>query len=468
MTALALHEFCRNPLHPGPCKGWKKAKAAGRDPSIMHTDLVSPRRPRQKKSKVPPPPPTPAGEDLEEAARERQQEIDLARGRSDVLAELEERALINEDTDQEAVKRALQRVAERAGVADEQVIKDVIDAAGYEPRDISDAIRYAAQQYELERIGGIPGRSLQRLAFNPKEHKAIDGPKKPNARVQLVRPGYYANIDGERVLVEKALVEATDDEPASATGSDVDWAARLASGEKSRRGLSNSDNYSKVDLVTFGDGSMAVHKTGKTWPGGNWPKSMTEEHDAEELAALVAQELGLKPPGMYRATPDDAYFDYIPDEQATLAIDKVGWGSEVPSSYLESTDGRRIGLLDVLTENRDRNGGNWFVSNDNEDELIPIDHGLSWESANFDDPSLPKSTGNRFTDHYIDDQSQWLADAPPVWTENDLSRAYVDGLRVRLAGLRPQFERLGRGRWHDRMMQRLDIIGQNATGGVQL
>jgi GNAT superfamily N-acetyltransferase len=25
---VALHEFCRNPLHPGPCKGWKGTKAA--------------------------------------------------------------------------------------------------------------------------------------------------------------------------------------------------------------------------------------------------------------------------------------------------------------------------------------------------------------------------------------------------------------------------------------------------------
>lgn len=50
------HEFCRGtdglPIHPGPCKGWKAAKAAGRDHTILHPDLAGPRpRPRARKAK---------------------------------------------------------------------------------------------------------------------------------------------------------------------------------------------------------------------------------------------------------------------------------------------------------------------------------------------------------------------------------------------------------------------------------
>lgn len=465
-VALRLHEFCRTPLHPGPCKGWKKAKAAGLDTSIMHADLVSPRRPRKKKAAPAPAPPREAGEDLEEEARERQQEIDLSRGRAAVLAEFEEQALLNEETDPDVIRRALERVASRHGVQDEPAIRDLIEAAAWEPRDMNHAIRHAAAQYGLERIGGVQGRSWQTLPFNPKEHQSIDGRHKPKERVQLVRPGYYANISGERVLVEKALVETADTGPAAApTGGDVDWTARLDSGVVSRRGLSNSDNYSKVDLVTFGDGSTAVHKTGKVWPGSRWPQSMVEEHDAEELAALVAEELGLRPPSVYRATPDDAYFDYIPDDKATLAMEKIGWGREVPSSYVDSLDGRRMGLLDTLTENRDRNDGNWFISND-DDQIIPIDHGLSWQASPGADAGTPEATGNPFVQHYIDTSAaDWLPDGQAQWAENDLSPAYVASLRHRLQGLRPEFERLGRGRWHDRMMQRLDIVGQNASGG---
>lgn len=49
-----LHEFCRNPLHPGPCKGWKQAKAAGRDSTVAHPDLAPQRRPRAKKKSLSP------------------------------------------------------------------------------------------------------------------------------------------------------------------------------------------------------------------------------------------------------------------------------------------------------------------------------------------------------------------------------------------------------------------------------
>lgn len=466
VAVAGLHEFCRNPLHPGPCKGWKKAKAAGLDTSIMHVDLVSPRRPRKKKTAPAPPPPPEVDEDLEEQARERQHEIDLSRGRANVLAELEERALLDEESDPDVIRRALERIAEQHGVRDEPVIQDIIDAARDEPRDINQALRTAAARYEMERIGGVQGRSVQTLPFNPKEHESIDGRHKPKERVQLVRPGYYATINGERILVEKALVETADElEEQPATGGDVDWQARLASGVASRRTLSNSDNYSKVDLVTFGDGSTAVHKTGKTWPGTWRPQSMVEEHDAEELGALVAEELGLRPPSVFRASPDDAYFDYISDDKATLAMEKVGWGRDVPSSYVDSLDGRRMGLLDTLTENRDRNDGNWFISN-TDDQLIPIDHGLSWAASIRDDPAVPEATGNPFVGHYIDSSAaEWMPDGQARWTENDLSPAYVAALRHRLQGLRPEFDRLGRGRWHARMMQRLDVVEQNANGG---
>jgi hypothetical protein len=48
--SASVHEFCRNPLHPGPCKGWKQAKAAGRDTSVAHPDIAPPQRTRPKKA----------------------------------------------------------------------------------------------------------------------------------------------------------------------------------------------------------------------------------------------------------------------------------------------------------------------------------------------------------------------------------------------------------------------------------
>lgn len=451
MTVTTGHEFCLNPLHPGPCAGWKQAKKLGLDHTMAHPDLVPKRRrrPRREPEKT-------------VRARMRQSSIDQSRGIADVLAELEERALLNEEDNPNVLQRAIDQTAQRGGVRDHPLIDELIDTAGWgDPRDLRHAIRRAQAHENLERIGGLTGRPVQRVAFNPKEHESIGARPRVGERVNLVRPGYYGTINGEKVLLSKAKVEEADDLPASETGDSVDWEARIASGVKSRRNLSNSDNYSKVELLTFNDGSKAVLKTGKVWPGDNWPMSMVDEHDAEELGAEVAREMGLNPPGIYRASPDEAYFDYIEDDVAELGLDRIGWGQPVPPAYVNSSYGRRMGLLDVITENRDRNDGNWFAANepdpDGEDELTPIDHGLAWQAPSSSDPGEVEPTSNPFAGHYVNGELG-------QWKTNDLHPAYVVALADALSALKPRFERLGRGRWHGRMMQRLRIVQQNAKG----
>ena len=461
LTAPDRHLFCLNPLHPGPCAGWKQAKAAGLDHTIAHPHLAPKRRRKAADKPAPPRAKRAKGESKEEAARRRQSTIDMVRGASEVIAELEERAILNEEDNPQVLQRALAQLADRHRLRDDEAIEQLIDTAGWgDPRDLVHAMRAAAARFNLERIGGIPGRPLQKVSFNPKEHEAIDGRPRVGQKVQVVRPGFYGTVNGEKVLLSKAQVEATDpDAPRSAVGADVDWEARLASGIERVHQVSNSDNYSKVELVTFGDGSRAIRKTGKTWPGDNWPASMVQEHDAEELGALVAQELGLKPPGVYRASPDEAYFDYITDDRAELGMEVVGWGKPVPREIADSLDGRRIGLLDVLTENRDRNDGNWFKVNDPEadNELIPIDHGLAFAGNANKAPEYVETTSNPFAVHYIHgDLGQWR--------DNDLHPAYLASLRDGLAALKPQFVRLGRGAWHGRMMQRLGTLQRHARG----
>lgn len=460
VTAVATgHEFCLNPLHPGPCEGWKEAKRLGLDHTKAHPNLVPKRRRRAKAEPA-----------ATVKARIRQQQIDDSRAASSLVAELEERAILNEEEDPEVLQRALQQIVDRDGhgIEGDESIDRLLEMARWgDRRDMVMAMRAVANRWGLERIGGVEGRPLQKVDFNPKEHQAIDGRPNVGQRVQVVRPGFYGNINGEKVLLSKALVEATDPDVApSAAGDDVDWPARLASGIKSVRGLSNSDNYSKVDLVTFNDGSRAVRKTGKTWPGDNWPATMVQEHDAEELGAMVAREMSLNPPGVYRATPDEAYFDYIDDDMGQLGMDIVGWGRPVPPALTDSVWGRRMGLLDVITENRDRNDGNWFGADeagpmdvwaDEERELIPIDHGLAFSAPSSTDPELVETTSNPFSYHYVDG-------ALGQWKDNDLSPAYVASLRDGLAALKPQFVQRGRGLWHGRMMQRLAMIQRHARG----
>lgn len=463
LTGQERHLFCLNPLHPGPCEGWKAAKAAGLDHTIAHPDLAPKRR--RKAAELAAPAPTRRRPRKEPKAavdaRLRQGAIDQARNASEVIGELEERAILNEEDDPQVLQRALVQIAARHKIEDDEAIERLIDTAGWgDPRDLVHAMRAARARFGLDRIGGVEGRPLQRVSFNPKEHEAIDGRPRVGQRVQVVRPGFYGTINGERVLLSKAKVEDTDADTApTATGADVDWQARIASGIKSERGLSNSDNYSKVDLVTFNDGSRAVRKTGKVWPGDFRPATMVQEHDAEELGALVAQELNLNPPGVYRDSPDVAYFDYIDDDRGELGLEAVGWGKPVPPQFTDSLDGRRMGLLDVLTENRDRNDGNWFASTDPEtdEEIIPIDQGLAFSAPRSNPPDQVETGSNPFAEHYVNGELG-------QWRPNDLHPAYLASLRDGLAALKPQFERLGRDAWHGRMMQRLRLIQQNARG----
>lgn len=460
LTAPDRHLFCLQPLHPGPCEGWKAAKAAGLDHTIAHPELAPKRRRKAAAKPAPKKPRQPRESKKTVDARIRQGLIDDSRSAAEVIGELEERAILNEERDPNVLQRALMQIAARNKIEQDESIEQLIDTAGWgDTRDLVHAMRAAAARFGLERIGGIEGRPLQKVSFNPKEHEAIDGRPRVGQKVQVVRPGFYGVVNGERVLLVKAKVEATDpDAPRSAVGADVDWEARLASGILRSHQISNSDNYSKVELVTFGDGSRAIRKTGKTWPGTNWPATMVQEHDAEELGALVAQELGLKPPGVYRATPDEAYFDYIEDDKAELGLEVVGWGKPVPAQLTESLDGRRMGLLDVLIENRDRNDGNWFKSSDpdTEEEIIPIDHGVAFSGSN-KGPEDVETGSNEFARPYVNgERGQWI--------DNDLSPGYLASLRDGLAGLKPQFNRLGRGSWHGRMMQRLAILQRHARG----
>ncbi|WP_036553025.1 hypothetical protein, partial [Nocardiopsis sp. CNS-639] len=55
-----------------------------------------------------------------------------------------------------------------------------------------------------------------------------------------------------------------------------------------------------------------------------------------------------------------------------------------------------------------------------------------------------------------------------AWIANPLTRADIRFLRARLAGLSGEFARLGRSDWFDEMMERLDMLANNARGTTGL
>lgn len=135
----------------------------------------------------------------EDAARARQAKIDAARSRANVLAEVEE--LVLNETDGPVLARNIEKLAARLGVQDDPAIAGVIAAAGGDRDGLLQKVREAAGSFGLRRVGA------PRQPFDPRQHQAIGDRPREGALVDLVRPGYTATIDGEQVLVEKAVVE---------------------------------------------------------------------------------------------------------------------------------------------------------------------------------------------------------------------------------------------------------------------
>lgn len=204
------HEFCRAPLHPGPCKGWKAALEAGRDHTVTHHDLIpGPKRKRARKAAVPSAPSAAAEPDGVELARKRQAEIDHLRARAEVLAEADE-WIANQGT-QKSRARALEQLARHHNVDGSPDIAGVLVAAhALDTPHLRTAIAKAAAKLGLTKTADAGDI----VPFNGREQRHLGGAPQRGTMVHVARPGYLAKLsNGETVPVVKAVVEeATPDE----------------------------------------------------------------------------------------------------------------------------------------------------------------------------------------------------------------------------------------------------------------
>lgn len=297
---------------------------------------------------------------------------------------------------------------------------------------------------------------------------AVDAPATPKAKPSPAKKRAPAKKASPPVQKAPAAKPAKSGTASKAKSPRVDKSApgsksspladRIASGEKGSAEISDPDNSNKVYVIKFKDRSRAILKTTKTTEERAIP-----EFDAEELGAAVAQTLGLSAPEVHRSGPAEAYFAHVKD-YAPQAV--IGARALKRVDY-ESADALRIGLLDLLVGNIDRNNGNWFAENVGtpQERLIPIDHGLTFnESADRRDPKAAPFEHKAFNAPFV---ARELG-GPSVWLDNPLSPAYMASLRPKLESLRPEFERLGRKGWHDWMLSRLDAVSEHAKGTVTL
>lgn len=219
--------------------------------------------------------------------------------------------------------------------------------------------------------------------------------------------------------------------------------------ERSRRALTGGVS-AETELVTLRDGTRVVHKY-----GGN--------PTAEQGAALIARALGLDAPRVYRNDRSSAWMDFVDNAESAAEVavrqaragsagDQTSWRAEA----VASDDGRRIGLLDLLIANGDRNVGNWMLPREG-GRVIPIDHGHAFPSALSSGRRLraQSNPGSPFAEHFHDGQT---------WQPNDFTPADIVEVRRRLTELLPDFEHFDQPRWIEYALVVLDVLEPHAVG----
>lgn len=199
-----------------------------------------------------------------------------------------------------------------------------------------------------------------------------------------------------------------------------------------------------TELVTLADGTQVIRKRSRV--------GMEDLQDAaaEQLSSLVARQLGLRAPAVYRRDADDLYMEYVSD--GVTAEESGAWGGDLDPRFAraaESDEGTIMGLLDVLVHNVDRNDGNWMLAGD--DSLIPIDHGSSYGDFIADRPLTMEFLHGPFVDRFTGDTNPLTADD-------------VAEVRRRMALLRPDFQHLDKETWFAHSMRVLDFLDSRATG----
>lgn len=193
-----------------------------------------------------------------------------------------------------------------------------------------------------------------------------------------------------------------------------------------------------TNLVTLGDGTRVVRKIGNP--------------DPEHAASMIGRALGVDVPRVYRNHPHEVWMDYISDAKTWSELAQTNLGKD--AAAYASDDGKRIGLLDLLINNGDRNSGNWMMRPDG--GIVAIDHGHAFLVPTGGRVRADIGRRGPFTQHFIGDDGRLRA--------NDFTPADIAEIRTRLQALEPSFAHIGRPRWLEYALVMLDAIEPHASG----
>lgn len=214
----------------------------------------------------------------------------------------------------------------------------------------------------------------------------------------------------------------------------------------------------ETELLTLRGGKKVVSKT-----------SSSQEIGAEQVMSMYGRAVGLKPPRVYRTQPGTAYMDYIDDAKTPSELraraaagtdaDRQAWAKRFDDA-LNSDDGKRVGLLDAIGNNGDRNPGNWMLNS--RGRITPIDHGFA--SPGVDPRGAVRvriHSSSPFTERHLLREGRWI--------DNDFTPADIEEVRRRLLDLQPDIDHIGEGdKWLRYANAVLDKIAAKAKGTKNL
>jgi len=232
------------------------------------------------------------------------------------------------------------------------------------------------------------------------------------------------------------------------SAADEDFEGHISSGVK-RASFFDAGMQGQTAVVQFSDGTHAVHKRFPEQNEYNFGTA-TDQADAEELASVVGQALGVKAPSVYRSDYDAIFMEYLTGDIAeSLSREDQG-------KIFDSDQGRLVGLMDIIIDNGDRHDLNWLIEKDESGVFHPkpIDHGLSFRYR-YGAVAAPDQYGG-FSKHFSDG-GYWKR-------PNDMSPEDLKIIRERLEKLLPRFKALNREDWHESMMTRLEEVERRARG----
>jgi len=214
------------------------------------------------------------------------------------------------------------------------------------------------------------------------------------------------------------------------------------------------DRDDSADLHVGDAGAMNVlatiykrpgKKDGFAKRGAGASQGQRRRMHSEVLANRTYQALGGKLTGGYDEETNTYFSDAIDGEVAMDAFPTEMAMADAIRQNFWSSNAWRIGLMDILTGERDRHPGNWFLTSDGNYE--PTDHGETpWGPASA--PLSPFATNM---------QAALRSGNVP------LSPAQLLSLKNNLVAARSTFAKFGRLTWYNNMMKRFESFEQTVN-----